>query len=216
MNNSSNTNFESISNQSTALYVTIFGLLIAISGSIHGIYSIIKGNISTHGMLLADIGAFTVIQNYLITGILAVSVGTLIFLWTIFYIRSKIGPLIFILLSIALFLFGGGFAQIPGIVLTWALSTRIHRPLSFWEKLTTIRIRKRLSKFWAYFLLIGFTVFIIGYSIWLFVLPPGEAREIGTMQYICWYSLAIGFILLLLAVPCGFCRDLRIRLKESA
>jgi hypothetical protein len=55
--------------------VAILGTVIGVSGAIHGVHSILKGNTPTGGMLLPSIGAFTIVQNYLVTGILAVGLG---------------------------------------------------------------------------------------------------------------------------------------------
>ena len=60
---------------------------------------------------------------------------------------------------------------------------------------------------------LALSVFLIGYSIWLFVLPPGEVRQIGTLHYVTWVFLSIGFMLLVLVVPCGFMRDILQRAK---
>jgi hypothetical protein len=205
-----------VKNRSTAFFVAILGAVIGVSGAIHGVHSILKGNTPTGGMLLTSIGAFTVVQNYLITGILAVVLGMAVVVWAIAFIDRKYGPVVFVALSVALFFVGGGIAEVAFILLTALLSTRIHHPLGRWQRAAGSRIGLALSRLWPYAFTLAFSVFLIGYSIWLIFLPPGEVRQIGTLHYITWVSLSIGFILLALVVPCGFMRDIRQRAKDDA
>jgi hypothetical protein len=206
-----NTPATSFRNRSTAMFVGALGTVIGVSGAIHGVHSILKGNTPTGGMLLPAIGAFTLVQNYLITGILTVVFGLAVVIWSIGFVHRRHGPAVFVALSIALFLVGGGVAEIAFIVLTALLSTRIHHPLDRWQRAAGSRLGLALARLWPYALTLAFSVFLIGYSIWLFVLPPGEVRQIGTLHYATWASLGIGFILLLLVVPCGFMRDVHQR-----
>jgi hypothetical protein len=197
-----------VKNRSTALFVAILGTVIGVSGAIHGVHSILKGNTPTGGMILPAIGAFTIVQNYLITGILAIGLGMAVVVWAIAFIDRKHGPAVFVALSVGLFLVGGGIAEVAFILLTALLSTRIHHPLDRWQRAAGSRFGLALSRLWPYAITLAFSVFLIGYFIWLFVLPPGEVRQIGTLHYVTWASLSIGFILLLLVVPCGFMRDI--------
>ncbi len=202
-------------NRSTALFVAILGTVIGVSGAIHGVHSILKGNTPTGGMLLPSIGAFTIVQNYLLTGILAVGLGTAVVVWTIGFIDRNHGPAVFVALSVALFLVGGGIAEVAFILLTALLSTRIHHPLWSWQRAAQSPFGLALSRLWPYAITLAFSVFLIGYSIWLLVLPPGEVRQIGALHYVTWVLLGIGFLLLVLVVPCGFMRDIQQRSKRD-
>jgi hypothetical protein len=202
-----------VRNRSTAFFVAILGSVIGVSGAIHGVYSILKGNAPTGGVMLTSIGAFTLVQNYLTTGILAVGFGLLVVVWAIAFIDRKYGPPVFLALCIGLFLVGGGIAEIAFILFTTLLSTRIHHPLARWHRAAESRFGASLSTLWPYAITLAFSVFLIGYSIWLFVLTPGEARQIGTLHYVTWASLGVGFVLLVLVVPCGFIRDVEQREK---
>lgn len=199
-----------VKNRSTALLVAVLGTVIGVSGAIHGVHSILKGNAPTGGMLLPAIGAFTLVQNYLITGILAVALGIAVVVWSIAFVDGRHGPAVFVALSLGLVLVGGGIAEIAFILLTALLSTRIHHPLSGWHRAAGSNLGRALSRLWPYAITLAFSVFLIGYSIWLFVLPP-EVRQIGTLHYVTWATLGTGFLLLLLVVPCGLMRDVRQR-----
>ncbi len=206
----------SAKNGSTAFFVAILGTVIGVSGAIHGVHSMLKGDTPTGGMLLPSIGAFTVIQNYLVTGIFALGLGMVVVVWSIGFIDRNYGPVVFVALSVALFLVGGGIAEVAFILLAALLSTRIHHPLGRWQRAARSRFGLALSRLWPYAIALAFSVFLIGYSIWLLVLPPGEVRQIGTLHYVTWASLGIGLILLLLVVPCGFIRDIRQRATRDA
>jgi uncharacterized PurR-regulated membrane protein YhhQ (DUF165 family) len=99
-------------NRATRIIVSILGVLLAMSGMIHGYFEILQGNAPTDGLILDSVGAFTVIPNFLITGIVAIIVSLSIIIWTVGFIHRKNGPHVFILLCILLFLVGGGIAQI--------------------------------------------------------------------------------------------------------
>jgi len=76
-------------------------------------FSIRQGYAPTGGLILATVGALSIIPNFLITGIAAITIGLLIVIWSIGFVHMPKGPLVFILLSILLFLVGGGFGQVP-------------------------------------------------------------------------------------------------------
>ncbi len=200
-----------ITNRSTALLVALLGTVIGVSGAFHGVHSILKGNAPTGGMLLPAMGAFTIVQNYLMTGILAVAFGVAVVAWSVAFIGRKYGPAVFVALSLGLFLVGGGIAEVAFILLTALLSTRIHHPLHRWHRAAWSSLGLALSRLWPYAITLAFSVFLVGYSIWLFVLPPGQVRQIGPLHYATWASLGAGLILILLVVPCGFMRDVRQR-----
>jgi hypothetical protein len=147
---------------------------------------------------------------------LAVAFGIAVAAWSMAFIGTRRGPVVFLALSIGLFLVGGGIAEVAFILLTALLATRIHHPLPGWRRAAGSSLGIALSRLWPYAITLALAIFLIGYAIWLFVLPPGEVRQIGTLHYVTWAALGIGFILLLLVVPCGFLRDVRQRATPHA
>jgi hypothetical protein len=198
-------------NTSTRIYVVIFGILVGIGGILHGIYEIFQGNKPTEGLVLPSIGAITLIPNYLFTGIFAIIMGLFVIVWTVGFIHKKNGPSIFLLLSIILFFVGGGVAQVVAIIIAWAVSTRIHSPLSWWEKILPRPIRSLLAQLWLPMLILGLMLFLGGVGIWLFVLPPGEIREVTATHYLLWSLLILGILILLADIILGFARDIERR-----
>jgi len=199
------------SNKSTSIYVQIFGVLVGLGGALHGVFETLQGNQPTEGIVLPQIGALTVIPNYLATGIAAILVGLLVIIWSVGFINQRMWPSVFLILCILLFFVGGGFAQVLVIIMAWLVSTQIHNPLAWWEKMIPHRIRSIFARLWLPLLILGVVFFTVGFGIWLFVLPPGEIREVTTTHYLVWTSLVIGLFFLLIGILFGFSRDIELR-----
>jgi hypothetical protein len=101
------------------------GVVCGLSGLEHGYFKILQGNIAPEIHMISwrpmiyAIGAanrfwaygfeyaYTIIPNYLITGILAMIFSLLVILWSAWYIQKKAGWFILILLSAIQYLVGG-------------------------------------------------------------------------------------------------------------
>lgn len=203
-------------NASSRIYVWIFGILTGVGGILHGVFETLQGNKPTEGLVLAGIGAITLIPNYLITGVVAIIIGLAIIVWTVGFIHKKHGPSIFLLLAIILFFVGGGVAQVVVFVIAWAVSTRINNPLFWWEKILPGPIRSLLAQLWLPMLILGLMFFLGGGGIWLFVLPPGEIREVTATHYLLWSLLILSVIILSADIILGFARDIERRVENNS
>lgn len=117
-----------------------FGTIFGISGMLHGFFEALQGNVPTGGFFIAAIGeahqmwphgtepAFTLIPNFLITGIVAMAVGLAVVVWSLLFVHRRYGSTILLLLFILLLLVGGGVAQIVFFPFIWLVSTRINKP----------------------------------------------------------------------------------------
>ena len=97
-------------NKATRIIVATLGTIFGISGMNHGFYEIRQGNIPTGGLFISAIGeaqmmwthgnelAFTLIPNFLMTGIAAMLVGLAIIIWSLGFVHKKNGSVVFILL----------------------------------------------------------------------------------------------------------------------
>lgn len=148
------------------------GVTAGVAGAGHGFYEILQGNTTPEGLVIASIGppcvpeqtwntcepAMTIVPNFLITGILAVIIGLLVVIWSVFFVQSKGGGAVLILLSVALLSFGGGFFPPLIGVVGGAAGTRINKPLSRRQPGGLTRFAARL---WPWPLVI-FLVWVFG------------------------------------------------------
>jgi hypothetical protein len=202
-------------NRSTALFATVQGVVVGALGAIHGASAALKGYVSTDGFVMTTIGAVTVIPNYLITGLAAIVVGVCILLWTVFFIHSRRGPVVFLALSILLVAVGGGIAHIPFFLIGWAVSTRINSPLTWWKKAIPEGLALRLARAWLAILVVDYALLFVGITIWLVFLPPGSANRSPILQYTCWCLIAAGLLMQLPTIVSGFMRDLQRRVTTN-
>lgn len=111
--------------------------------------------------------AITIVPNFLVNGILAIIISSLVIIWAVFFIQRKHGAIIFLLLSITQLLVGGAFV-IDLAIITYITATRINKPLNWWRSHLSGSIRHALSKIWGWstlffiiisFVLLGITIF---------------------------------------------------------
>lgn len=152
-------------------------------------------------------GAFTLIPNFLITGLIATLLGLWIIVWSIRYIQSPNGPTVFLSLGVASFLTGGGVAQILLFTLTWGVATRIGAPLAFWCRLIPNSIRRPVGRIWPWTLSASTALFFAALEIAIFGYVPGASDQTGIL-HICWGILAIVLTLFLVSIVSGFAADI--------
>jgi hypothetical protein len=202
-------------NKSTRLYVVFQGVLAGLVAGIHGVAAVLHGNTPTGGHLLASIGVFTLIPNYLYTGIATLAMAACVTVWAVCFIHRRHGPAVFLVLAALLFLLGGGVAQVPFLLVTWAVSTRIGGKLAWWQKVLPEHTRKGLTRIWPVAFSAGYLFLSAGIGIWLVLLPPGEAHAITGLDYFCWSCLLIGLLLQLMTIAAGFSRDMEAKPAQS-
>ncbi len=174
-------------NKNTKITASAIGVLLGLAGILnHGLFEILQGNIATNGFYIEAIGenhrfwihgtegAFTLIHNFLITGISAVLVGLAIIFWSIKYIHTKHGAAVFLLLLILLTLVGGGIGHIILFIPTWAFATRINKSLNWWKRMLSFQLRKKLAAIWIYSLIATLISWLIVMELGIFGYFPGQ------------------------------------------
>jgi hypothetical protein len=217
-------------NRATRIIVSTIGIILALAGIDHGIFEILQGNTSTPGLVIQSIGdaqqmwfygteeAFTIIPNFLVTGILSILTSIAILVWSIGFVGKKYGAAGFILLFVLLFLVGGGIAQVVFFLPTWAVATRIHKPLTWWKKVLPEGSRRILAKVWPVTLTAGAISFLIGLYIAIFGTFPGmNATDPEQVLSICWsFIFGGGLGMFVLSYISGFAHDIRNQIKKEA
>ena len=194
-----------------------FGLL---SGVNHGIFEILQGNTPTNGLVISAIGeaqrfwiegnepAFTIIPNFMITGILSIIVGLAIVIWSVWFLPTKHGRRVYLGLFILSFLVGGGIGQAFFFLPAWAFATRMDKPLTWWRKVLPRRSWPFLSRLWPVTLVLA-TVFIsITLEIGIFGLFPGLTNP-QTIQETSMIFMFVSVILYMVSFIAGFGHELR-------
>lgn len=131
-------------NRYTLISSAVLGSVIAISGIQHGYFEVLQGDKSTENFIIQSIApahqrwlngeeTFTLIGNFLYTGIAAIVISIAIMIWSLGFMHKVAGPPIFLTLYIALTLVGGGIIHVLFFLPVWLYSTRIRKELS-WRK----------------------------------------------------------------------------------
>lgn len=195
----------------TRVIASALGVMAGISGLDHGFFETLQGNIPTPGVMVEAIGpaqrmwvrgtedAFTMVPNFLVTGILAMAVGVAIIVWSVRFIDSSHGSAVFLGLGALLFLVGGGVAQVVVVVLCFAVSRRIHRPATRPRRILPAGAAGALAKVWPRLLVIGAVLYAVALEIAIVGFVPGVSNP-DHLLAVCWSSLGIMLVLILLAV----------------
>ena len=203
----------------TRAIVSTLGVLLALGGMDHGLFEALQGNKPTGGLIVHAIGeqnrmwaygtedAFTLIPNFRTTGVAAVVVSVMILVWSAGFVHKKNGSLVFLLLSILLFLVGGGVAQVVFFTLAWAVSTRINKPVTWLRVVFPESVRRALAKLWLWLLIVFTLLALIALEIAIVGYVP-RVNNPKLALHICWSILAVSLVVLLAALVCGFAHDL--------
>lgn len=177
-----------VTNMNKRIQITssAIGVLLGTAGILnHGLFEVLQGNIATNGFYIEAIGenhrywlygtegAFTLIPNFLISGICAILVGLAIVIWSIKYLATKNGTTVFLALMILLTLVGGGIGHIILFIPTWAFATRMNKSLDWWQEKLSLGLRKSLAKIWIYALLATMVSWLIVMELGIFGYFPG-------------------------------------------
>ncbi len=210
----------------TRVIASTLGVIAGLSGLDHGFFETLQGNAPTPGLFVQSIGpaqrmwaygtedAFTLIPNFLATGILAIAVGLVLIVWSIRHIDRPHGSRVFAGLGALLFLVGGGVAQVGFVVLCWAVSTRIGRPPA-WVRNAGAGTRATLARLWWAALVVGVVLVAVALEVAVTGFVPG-VTDPNQVQAVCWSALGIMLLPLALAVVGGFAHDVDLQAARPA
>lgn len=214
----------SILNTTTRTTTSVFGLVLAIAGFEHGFFEALQGNIATDGLMIQAIGkdmqlwkygseeAFTLIPNFLVTGILAMLISVVIMVWSIFLIHQKHAITIFLILFIILTMVGGGMGFTPFYLVVWAYARKIHSPLTWWRKRLTSKAGLWLPRLWPYTLAIATLTLLMAIGLAIFGYLPGVTNP-ELLLGITWSLLLVAMIFINLTYFASFAKDINYILK---
>ena len=214
-------------NKKTKITASVIGVLLGLASILnHGIFEILQGSTLTNGFYIEAIGeehrfwihgtegAFTIIHNFLITGILVLAIGVIIVIWSLRYIHVKNGTKVFLGLLILVTLVGGGIGHILLYLPTWALATRINKSLDWWKNMMPVRLRSILSSLWKYSLLATSISWLILMELGIFGYFPGQTDP-DIILKIVYGFLFSSSILACLTFICAFAGDIENRIHDE-
>jgi hypothetical protein len=215
-------------NSATRIIASTLGVLVGIGSIDHGLLECLQGFRPTPGLIVNALGsgyhwtvwkqggegAFTLIPNFLVTGVIATLLGLLMIAWSLRFIRSPYSPTVFLSLGIASFLTGGGVAQVVLFTLAWAAATRVGASLAFWRWLLPPVARLLLGRLWPWTLSAATVLFILALEIAVFGYVPGISEQ-TLILHICWGSLAVALVLCLVSIGSGFAHDLEAQCRVA-
>jgi hypothetical protein len=216
-----------IYNRATRVVASTLGALVGLAGIDHGIFEILQGHVPPNNFLIAAIGheqrfwvygeetAFTIIPSFLISGTLSVILGVIVTVWAVGSIDRKYGALVLMLLSIALFLVGGGFAPIFMALIASLAASRIHKPLKFWRVVLPVPLQKILGWIWQWGLIAFVVIFVFSVIVAIFGWPltiyfddETAFKHLNTLSFIM-----VG--MMLLAVISAFAYDIQRQIQSE-
>lgn len=204
----------------THVIATTIGVIFGMSGFNHGFFEFLQGNTPTKGLIIQAIGAaqrfwvlgteeaFTIIPNFLISGILSMALGLMIVIWSLRYIQTRYGCTVYLVLFILLFLVGGGIGQIVFFIPAWAFATRMNKPLTWWRKVLPQGIWPFLSSLWITALILSSIAILIGLEIAVFGFFPGMTDP-ETILNTALILVLISALLNVISFIAGFGHELR-------
>lgn len=213
----------------TRIVASTLGAIVGLAGIEHGIFEILQGNTTTNGLVIDAIGsgqklwpgatkpAFTIIPSFFVSGILAVIVGgTLVTIWAVVFIERKHGGAVLLFLSVLLFLVGGGSPPLFLGVIASLVTTRIHKPLTWWRAHLSVDARNFLTKLWPWSILVFVLMFWFSVAIAITGWPLVIFDASGTNAYFILSLLGyVSDVIMLLVVVAGFAYDIQQRHTEK-
>ncbi|MDH5387178.1 MAG: hypothetical protein OEY06_01870 [Gammaproteobacteria bacterium] len=188
---------------------SVFGVLGGLGGIVHGVGEVLQGNIKPDGMLFSSWAqgpialyldgdpAFTIIPNFLITGILTLLISTLVVSWSCIFIEKKHGGFILILLSIAMLLVGGGIGPPTLALLAGISGLGINASYLWWRVHLNENIRLILAASWPWVFgvcVVNGVFLVIGHVIAVYFFAPVKAEIFQYSFFFAVLSLVISIV----------------------
>ena len=173
---------------------------LGVSGLDHGFFEALQGNTATPGLVVQAIGpaqrmwihgteeAFTIVPNFLVTGILAMAVGLLMIAWSIGFIDRPNGSRVLLLLGGLLFLVGSGIGMLVFLLFGWAVARRIHRPLTWWRSFLPAGVCRILAQAWPGLVALVLVLYAFALEIAIVGFVPAVSDPEQALL-ICWSAL---------------------------
>ncbi len=208
-------------NRATKTVAWTLGALVGLAGIEHGFFEVMQGSVAPSDILIDAIGsaqrfwvyggetALTLVPNFFITGVLAIVFGLLVVIWASKGINRKYGAAVLMVLSISLWLVGGGFAPIFMAILATVAAAGINNPWNWWRAHFPVSVRNFLAKLWPWSLISFVVVFAIGVEIAIFGYPLLWFFNTDVTLAIQSVSALVMVVLMIISVVAAFAFDIK-------
>jgi len=164
--------------RATKIVASVTGIIAGLAGMEHGIFEVLQKDARSSSLMFASMGspcnpaaawngcepAMSIISNFMLMGVITIVLGTLLGIWSGFFMDKKGSGWVTLLLSVLLLLFGGGFFPPIIGVISGVAANSIHKPIS---KRKMNGFTRSMAIIWpwplVYFSTWGFGQFLIGY-----------------------------------------------------
>jgi hypothetical protein len=216
-------------NSATRTFASTLGILVGLAGIQHGYFEVLQGNVRPEGIMIDAIGpeqklwehaietALTIVPSFLISGILAITIGAVVTIWAYAFVGRTYGAGVLLVLSTALWLVGGGFAPIFLTILAFVAATRINKPLRFWLSRAPKGLRNLFAALWPWTLIISVVSFVVAVETAIFGDPLLGLVGDADTTYAIQFSLGAAMLLLAIAaLPAANAHDAQRLLDPSS
>lgn len=210
-------------NRHVYLTAVVMSILLALAAMFnHGVFEIRQGLTSTNGFYIEAISeadrfwyygnesAFTLVHNFLLTGIIVVVLSLALIVFSIKYLSEPKRTNILLLFFVLLTLFGGGIGHLVVSLPTWAFATRIRRSLDWYENNVSKGLRIKLARLWLFFLAAASFTWLMVMQLGVFGYFPGLSDP-DIILNIVFFFLLMTTVFLCLAFICAMAKDLQER-----
>ena len=197
----------------TKLLVNTYSILVGLTAIVHGFYETLQGNEPIKESLIDAIGpkqrlweysilhAVSYAPTYMIAGILAIIMGILVIVWSLFFIEKRLRTIILFFLIILTFLVGGGYgAPLSLGLLAILASLRINRPILKLNDYLSSSFKTISIKLWPASLIVLIVVFVGSVFITIIGWPFVNVIGPKATNSLVWLLVPVMMISMILAV----------------
>ena len=212
----------------TRIVASTLGAVVGLAGMEHGFFESLQGGMATNGLVIDAIGptqklwvgatepALTVIPNFFASGIAAMMVGLLVVIWAVAFISKRPGAIVLLVLSITLFLVGGGSPPIFLGVVAAAVATRINKPLKWWQTHLSDNVRNYFAKLWPGSIIVFVFMFWFSVAAAITGWPLTIFDATGTNTYAILSVLGyVSDVVMVLVVVAAFAHDIHRKARNT-
>jgi hypothetical protein len=183
------------SSNATKMVVAMFGVLIGFAGVEHGIFEVLQGNTAPEGIFVDAIGpnwkfweeasepTLTLIPNFFVTGLVAITLGVIMIIWSTKFMERRHGTTIFLTLHAS------------------AAATRINQPLNWWK--AHLPGKGGFAKAYPAILIVYAAIFFIAVGMQII----GSPFDVAMTTNLVWVFALAMLVMLPITVIIGFAYD---------